>query len=36
MFTPGAVALTPGFVTALLERAGFADVKVADFVPGMT
>ena len=35
-FTPGAVSLTPGFVTGLLEKIGFAEASIADFVPGMT
>ena len=35
-FTPGATALTPGFVTGCLRDAGFEEVTVVDFVPGMT
>jgi SAM-dependent methyltransferase len=35
-FTPGGVALTPGFVSGLLEEAGFEEASVAAFVPGMT
>ncbi len=35
-FTPGGVALTPGFVTGLLGDAGFSDLRVDPFVPGMT
>jgi SAM-dependent methyltransferase len=35
-FTPGAVSLTPGFVTGLLRDAGFCDTSVEDCVPGMT
>ncbi|UCE85975.1 MAG: methyltransferase, partial [Deltaproteobacteria bacterium] len=36
VFTPGAVSLTPGFVTSTLEDAGFAEVSIHGFVPGMT
>jgi SAM-dependent methyltransferase len=35
-FTPDAVALTPVFVAGLLEKAGFDDLEVKNFVPGMT
>jgi cyclopropane fatty-acyl-phospholipid synthase-like methyltransferase len=35
-FTPGGVSLTPGFVTGLLSEAGFVDLSVEPFVPGMT
>lgn len=35
-YTPDAVALTPGFVTGLLRDAGFVDVGVEEFIPGMT
>jgi len=35
-FTPGATALTPGFVTGCLREAGFEELTVIDFVPGMT
>ncbi|MEN8181831.1 MAG: methyltransferase [Myxococcota bacterium] len=35
-FTPGAIGLTPGFVTALLQESGFEDLSVGPFVPGMT
>lgn len=35
-FTPGGVSLTAGFVSGLLSRAGFADLSVEPFVPGMT
>jgi SAM-dependent methyltransferase len=35
-FTPGAIGLTPGFVTGLLQEFGFGDLSVDPFVPGMT
>jgi len=35
-YTPGAVSLTPGFVTARLQEVGFVDVSVGEFIPGMT
>jgi predicted O-methyltransferase YrrM len=35
-FTPGGVSLTLGFVSGLLSDAGFVDVSVGPFVPGMT
>ena len=35
-FTPGGVALTPGFVSGLLVEAGFEEAAVGPFVPGMT
>lgn len=35
-FTPGAVSLTPGFVTGLLGEIGFDDISVTPFIPGMT
>ena len=35
-FTPGGVALTPSFVTGLLAGAGFEDLRVEPFIPGMT
>jgi SAM-dependent methyltransferase len=35
-FTPGGVALTPSFVTGLLDEAGFEEPEVGPFIPGMT
>lgn len=35
-YTPDAVSLTPAFVTAMLREAGFADIALQEFVPGMT
>ena len=35
-FTPGGVALTPGFVTGVLRDCGFEELSVSPFVPGMT
>ena len=35
-FTPGGVALTPGFVSDALAKAGLVDALVRPFVPGMT
>lgn len=35
-FTPGAIGLTPGFVTGLLAECGFAEISLDPFVPGMT
>ena len=35
-FTPGGVALTPGFVTGLLEKNGFEAISCEPFIPGMT
>jgi len=35
-YTPGAVSLTPGFVTERLKEAGFVDATSSEFIPGMT
>ncbi len=35
-FTPGGVGLTPAFIGRLLADAGFVDITVGTFVPGMT
>lgn len=35
-FTPGGIALTPGFVTGCLRESGFEELSVAPFIPGMT
>jgi SAM-dependent methyltransferase len=35
-FTPGGVGLTPGFVSDSLREAGFVDIEVKPFIPGMT
>jgi len=35
-FTPGGVGLTVGFVSGTLEGAGFEEIGVTPFVPGMT
>lgn len=35
-FTPGGVALTPGFIRGLLQECGFEEISFEPFVPGMT
>lgn len=35
-FTPGGVGLTPGFVSDSLREAGFVEIEVKPFIPGMT
>jgi hypothetical protein len=35
-FTPGGVALTPGFIRGLLQESGFEEISFEPFVPGMT
>ncbi|MCZ6872715.1 MAG: methyltransferase [bacterium] len=36
LFNPGAVSLTPGWLSALLHQAGFRDISVQDLLPGLT
>ncbi len=36
LFNPGAVSLTPGFLSGLLSQSGFREISVRDLLPGIT
>ncbi len=36
VFTPGAVGLTPDYVTAVMHDAGWRDMRVMPLIPGLT